>query len=437
MLRSLVRRDIMIKASMSSGKVTLFHQDPRSGVTYRVPALLYIPTDTLLAFAEKRSSARDEDAEYLVLRRGRKTGTSVEWGPRESLTSAVLPGHRTMSPCPVYERKSQTVFLFFICVRKHVTEQWQIWTGKNAARLCYVWSGDAGQTWSSLTDLTEQVIGEDLKDWATFAVGPGHGVQLSSGRLVIPAYTYHITARCCRLPLPCWTLPRALVFYSDDGGQRWHKGELIKGMKTGECQVAEVACQACDPVLYCNARTLCRCRAAALSTDQGLTFESPSSCKKLCEPPHGCQGSVVSFTPTAGLLEADGVEEPDAPAYETTCLLNDENAPSTIRRSTMSWLLYSHPMDKCKRVDLGIYLNRSPLNEAKWEHPWLLYKGPCSYSDLAVLQEAPAPLLFGCLFECGVNYACEEIAFQLFCFEDLQRGRDSLEQQPKAKLKSV
>uniref|UniRef100_A0A8C3XR82 exo-alpha-sialidase n=1 Tax=Chelydra serpentina TaxID=8475 RepID=A0A8C3XR82_CHESE len=375
-----------------------------SGVTYRIPALLHIPTDTLLAFAEKRSSARDEDAECLVLRRGWKTGTSVEVIP---CAFAVLRGHRTMNPCPVYERKSRTVFLFFICVRKHVTERWQILTGRNAARLCYVRSGDAGRTWSSLTDLTEQVIGEDLTDWATFAVGPGHGVQLSSGRLVIPAYTYHITARCCRLPLPWWTLPRSVVFYSDDGGQRWHKGELIEGMQTVECQVAEVACQACDPVLYCNARTHCRCRAAALSTDQGLTFESPSACKKLCEPPHGCQGSVVSFTPTTG--------------------------------STVSWLLYSHPTDQHKRVNLGIYLNRSPLKEATWEHPWLLYEGPCAYSDLAVCQEAPVPLLFGCLFECGVTHACEEIAFQLFRFEDLQQGRGSrrsLEQQPESKLKS-
>ncbi|CAM5074914.1 unnamed protein product [Eretmochelys imbricata] len=358
MLRYLVRRDIMIKASMSSGKVTLFHQDPQSGVTCRVPALLYILTDTLLAFTEKRSSARDEDAEYLVLRRSRKTGTSVEWGPTELLMSTVLPAHRTMNPCPVYEQKSQTVFLFFICVRQRISEQRQILTGQNAARLCYVCSGDAGQTWSSVTDLTEQVIGEDLKDWATFAVGPEHGVQLRSGRLVIPAYVYHITAHCCRLPLPCWIQPRSLVFYRDDGGQFWHKGKLIKGMKTLECQVAEVAGQACDPVLYCNARTPRRCRAAALSTDQGLTFESPSSCKKLCEPPHSCQDSVVSFTPTPGLLEADGVEEPDTPAHEMTCLLNSGNAASALHRSTTSWLLYSHPMDKCKQVNLSIYLNR-------------------------------------------------------------------------------
>uniref|UniRef100_A0A452H0M1 Uncharacterized protein n=1 Tax=Gopherus agassizii TaxID=38772 RepID=A0A452H0M1_9SAUR len=76
-------KDVHSGALMSSGKATLFHQDLQSGVTYRIPALLYIPPDTLLAFAEKRSSARDEDAEYLVLRRGRKTGTSVERAAQE------------------------------------------------------------------------------------------------------------------------------------------------------------------------------------------------------------------------------------------------------------------------------------------------------------------------------------------------------------------
>lgn len=29
-------------------------------------------------------------------------------------------------------------------------------------------------------------------DWATFALGPGHGIQLRSGRLLVPAYSYHI-----------------------------------------------------------------------------------------------------------------------------------------------------------------------------------------------------------------------------------------------------
>lgn len=56
---------------------TLFQQ--ADGVTYRIPALLYVPPDdSFLAFAEKRSSSQDKDAKYLVLRRGRRHGSSVK-----------------------------------------------------------------------------------------------------------------------------------------------------------------------------------------------------------------------------------------------------------------------------------------------------------------------------------------------------------------------
>lgn len=58
---------------------TLFQQEEQSGVTYRIPALLYLPpTHTFLAFAEKRTSVSDEDAAFLVLRRGLMKGHSVQ-----------------------------------------------------------------------------------------------------------------------------------------------------------------------------------------------------------------------------------------------------------------------------------------------------------------------------------------------------------------------
>uniref|UniRef100_A0A8D0HGJ6 exo-alpha-sialidase n=1 Tax=Sphenodon punctatus TaxID=8508 RepID=A0A8D0HGJ6_SPHPU len=388
----------MAEALLLSEKVTLFRQEAPGGITYRIPALLYLPKETtFLAFAEKRSSAKDTDAEYLVLRRGRKDGASVQWEPLEALSSATLPGHRTMNPCPVYEAETGTIFLFFICVERHVTEGHQILTGRNAARLCYVSTGDAGRTWSPLVDLTEQVIGEDVRNWATFAVGPGHGVQLSSGRLVIPAYTYYIHMHCCGQPVPCCTKPHALTFYSDDRGRSWCKGHLLKARRAAECEVAEVTRQDGRKVLYCSARTPDKCRVEALSTDGGDRFQESSLCRELCEPPHGCQGSVVSFTPAPGQPEPDWKDGPK------------------------SWLIYSHPTSRHKRVNLGIYLNPSPLEQACWTAPWVLYKGPSGYSDLAVCAGG-TPRLFGCLFECGVACECEEIAFRLFSYAELLRG---------------
>lgn len=40
---------------------------------------------------------------------------------------------------------------------------------------------DHGRSWSPPTDLTDSVIASADKDWATFAVGPGHAGEQSDG----------------------------------------------------------------------------------------------------------------------------------------------------------------------------------------------------------------------------------------------------------------
>ncbi|KAJ7320664.1 hypothetical protein JRQ81_020175 [Phrynocephalus forsythii] len=331
--------------------------------------------------------------------------------------TATLPKYRTMNPCPVYEKKSGTVFLFFICVLDHESVRRQIMTGRNAVRLCYISSQDGGHTWSPATDLTEQVIEENLRSWATFAVGPGHGVQLSSGRLVVPAYAYHIHRRCFPCVAFCCTTPHCFTFYSDDGGQSWARGQLLETLRATECQVSEVMCRDGHQVLYINARSPCwdRCRAEAFSRDDGRHFQESSLCRELCEPPSGCQGSVVSFTPPPASSDLDRKED----VGDQSCLLGIHGTSASPNSAT-SWLIFSHPTSRRKRTDLGIYLNTSPLEKGCWRKPWLLNKGPSGYSDLAVCEEAET-LMFGCMFECGVSSAYEEIAFRLFTNAELLR----------------
>nr|XP_012600575.1 sialidase-3 isoform X1 [Microcebus murinus] len=412
------RAEVMEEVTSCSFNSPLFQQEDKKGVTYRIPALLYVPpTHTLLAFAEKRSTGRDEDALYLVLRRGLRIGHSVQWGPLKPLMEATLPGHRTMNPCPVWEQKNGCVFLFFICVWDHVTERQQIMSGRNAARLCFICSQDAGCSWSEVRDLTEEVFGPEMKRWATFAVGPGHGVQLQSGRLVIPAYTYYIPYWFFCLRLPCIARSHSLMIYSDDLGVTWHRGSLIRPTVTGECQVAEVTGRAGHPVLYCSARTPNRHRAEAFSTNHGECFQRPALSRQLCEPRCGCQGSVVSFLPLGIPHRCQDPSGKDASTIQQSLLpegslrLEEEaGIPSE------SWLLYSHPVSKKQRVDLGIYLNQTPLEAACWSRPWILHCGPCGYSDLATLEEEG---LFGCLFECGIKQECEQIAFRLFTDQEI------------------
>uniref|UniRef100_A0A452U1V1 exo-alpha-sialidase n=1 Tax=Ursus maritimus TaxID=29073 RepID=A0A452U1V1_URSMA len=394
------REEVMEEVTSCSFNSPLFRQEDKRGVTYRIPALLYIPrAHTFLAFAEKRSTSKDEDALHLVLRRGLRTGHSVQWGPVRPLMEATLPGHRTMNPCPVWEQKSGRVYLFFICVRGHVTDR------------------DAGCSWSEVRDLTEEVIGAEVKRWATFAVGPGHGIQLQSGRLVIPAYAYYIPYWFFCFRLPCKAKPHSLMIYSDDLGTTWHHGRLIKPMATVECEVAEVIGRAGVPVLYCSARTPNRCRAEAFSINHGEYFQRPALSSQLCEPPHGCQGSVVSFRPVDILQVSQDPHGRDASPIQQTPLL--DSSPWLGQEAgplSESWLLYSHPTSKKRRVNLGIYLNHTPLGAACWSRPWILHCGPCGYSDLAVLEKEG---LFGCLFECGTKGECEQIAFRLFTDQEI------------------
>ncbi|TRY97907.1 hypothetical protein DNTS_034133 [Danionella cerebrum] len=356
-------------------------------VSYRIPALVYLSEDqTFLAFAEKRKTLSDTSAEVLVMRRGvlvDSESKEVEWASGHLvLTSACLPNHRSMNPCPVYEKESKTLFLFFVCVPTRVSEFEQIRTNRSQGRLCYVTSKDAGKTWSQTIDLTGDVIGEQVKQWAPFAVGPGHGVQMNSGRLIVPAYAYRYTAKpgctsfCC-LSFCCFT-PYALAFYSDDQGSTWKAGEQLD-VESCECQMAEITGENGKSTLYCNARTRLGFRTEALSYNSGKNFDDVSSANKLIETGNGCEGSVLSFI--------------------------GPNPPQTL-------MLYSHPSNPKERVDLGLYLNKSPLDSSAWpdEPLMILHHGPSAYSDLVEYE----PGRFACLMECGKEHENEEIAFLLF-----------------------
>ncbi|XP_016361603.1 sialidase-4-like [Sinocyclocheilus anshuiensis] len=375
-------------------KTTIFKQEQpqtwccccEKQVSYRIPALVYLSVDqTFLAFAEKRKTLSDTNAEVLVLRRGTwkdAKNQEVEWDSgHQVLSSACLPNHRSMNPCPVYERESKTLFLFFVCVPTRVSEYEQIRTNKSQGRLCYVTSTDAGKTWSHTIDLTADVIGEQMKEWAPFAVGPGHGFQMKSGRLIIPAYAYRYKPdciSCCCLSFCCFT-PYALAFYSDDQGITWKVGNQMD-VESCECQMAEIIDEKGMSTLYCNARTRLGYRTEALSYNSGDDFGTVLYPNKLIETGKGCQGSVLSF-------------------------LEQSNPPKT-------WLLYSHPSNPKKRVDLGLYLNKTPLDSSGWPDAplMLLHHGPSAYADLVEHE----PGRFACLMECGKEHENEEIAFLLF-----------------------
>ncbi|XP_069496248.1 sialidase-3-like [Ambystoma mexicanum] len=364
-------------------RTNLFKSEP-GGITYRIPALLYVNnTSTFLAFAERRRSAEDMDAECLVMRRGLYKNGYIEWEGCQRLDHTTIQGFRTLNPCPVFEEINQVLFLFFNCIKEGVSEGRQRRCG-NQTKLCYIESKDCGISWSPCKDLTEAVANTFPK-LATFSVGPGHGIQMLSGALIVPAYAY--VAKClCLCVFPCYATARSFYLYSEDRGQTWRASEGIRKYETLECQVAEVVGEDDKSVLYCNARTTGSKRVEAMCFKVGGDFKSVEKSKKLNETRSGCGGSTISFL---------GLEK--------------------LGQDSLHWLLFSHP-SKRGRHDLGIYLNTSPDQSKSWSKPWVIYKGPSASSDLAHCKGSD---IFAILLECGEKTAYEGIDFCLFTLQDV------------------
>ncbi|NXX98940.1 NEUR4 protein, partial [Centropus bengalensis] len=463
-------------------RTVLFEKEP-NGVTYRVPALIYLPcVAKLLAFAEERLSADDAHANLLVLRRGTVYRSYVEWEDMRVLETATLLHHRSMNPCPLYDEFTGTLFLFFITVLGRTPEAYQIVTGQNVTRLCCVTSTDQGLSWSTAVDLTQQVIGGTIKDWATFALGPGHGIQLRSGRLLVPAYSYHIDCKECFGQL-CKTTPHSFAFYSDDHGRGWRFGEFIPNLQTGECQLVSVDEEDGSNVLYCNARSPLGFRVQALSTDDGAVFHGGQLVQRLVEPPHGCHGSVIGFpapfvyVPTSSQdlvmplpgsahrllpgalrgcrsLPAQEAADDGMPTMATSSHhksaepqegcpspghLNQVGGDALVQgdpRTTPTpvpffqaptWILYSHPTSSMSRVNMGVHLSTFPRDAESWTEPWVIYEGPSAYSDLAYMElpyseasiSGGTAIAFACLYETGTRSPYEQISFSMFTLHDV------------------
>ncbi|XP_031434955.1 sialidase-3 isoform X1 [Clupea harengus] len=370
-------------------------EDLKGEYDFRIPALIYVKEGkTFLAFAEKRTvkngKSNDENAKNLVMRKGtRQADGSLQWSDCKDLMEATKHGYRTMSPCPVYERNTNTLFLFFICIEGEIKEA-DLTPGQT--RLCYVITRDRGETWSLLTDLTDKVNGINLLDYKTFAVGPGHGIAVERGkngmRLLIPAYVKSTSTKV--------QPDHALVLYSDDEGQTWQAGKTLFE-ECGECQVAEVrVTEGTEGTkLYCSARTWGKGmeevpRLEALSEVTSVDFTKLKSLT-LKETPHGCQGSVLGF-PASELHPGD--------------------------KGTM--LLFSHPTkgpeegeNGWTRRDLGVRLRESL--QGAWGEPYIIHQGKGGYSDLC---EDGAH--FACLMECG-EFPRQRIIFQEFPLSDIPK----------------
>ena len=340
-------------------KIVLFEEDKGGFRLYRIPGIVVTVRGTVLAYCEARKySVADRGEIEIHLRRSTDGGRTwdaprqiAHAGPRLPRNPHLPddkrgkddmggPDEQTVNnPVAIAGRDGTVHFLY--CVEY--------------MRCFYMRSDDDGITWSKPVEITSTF--EPFRsqcDWQAIATGPGHGIQLRSGRLVVPVWiaTYEGGSSIRHA---------SSVVYSDDDGTTWHAGEIaVRG--GGECNVAELS----------DGKVILTARNSDPSNRRAVTFS----------PDGATSWSRVEF--------ADELLEPGCMAGLTDCTAQDGE----------SLLLFANPHTtrRSHKERKNLTLKASYDDGRTWPIDRLLQSGPSAYSDLAVLADGTVL----CFYESGV-----------------------------------
>lgn len=337
--------------------------------SFRIPAVVATGggtgSGTLLAFCEGRVGSRDDFGNIdIVLKRS--TDGGLTWGPLQvaAKNGDALSGN----PAPVVLDTGR-VLLVHVRNAALATED-SIRRGKvSAADGRRVWvqhSDDEGLTWSSPKEITKQT----KKDtWRWYATTPGHAVQLSTGRVVVPAN--HSLPPTGKDTGTEGKYNGGHCLLSDDDGETWRIGYVDDNTDNYINVNETTATELPDGRVYFNTRTDSTApgtRADAYSRDGGQTLVKP-------------------FRPQAGLT---------GPVVEGSVLqLRDPDV-----------LLYSGPADPGFRALMTI--RASTDDGVTWRPAHTVDGLPAGYSDLVRVDDDTV----GLLYETGDFGAYETIVFR-------------------------
>lgn len=320
--------------------ITLFQAHRGGYDIYRIPAIVVTGRGTVLAFCGGRYGASDWAPIDIVLRRS--TDGGVTWQPSQVIAS--LPGSTVDNAVPILDHLTGAVHLLY-----------QV----DYARCFYTSSQDDGGTFGAPMDITgvfEQFRGE--YDWNVIAPGPGHGLQMANGRLVVPVWLS--TGGKAHRP------SIVAVIYSDDHGCMWQRGDVVVRHSTATPNPSEtVALQLEDGRVMLNIRNESpRHRRLVSCSSNGVTgWSEPAFDEELFEPI--CFASLVRLTGKRRILFASP-DSRDTPKGEGDRRYGRRNL--TIRLSD----------------DDG----------ETWPIARVLDAGPSGYSDLAVAGDGAILCLY-------------------------------------------
>jgi sialidase-1 len=363
---------------------TVWAAKERGIAAFFVYGLAQTTKSTLLAFSEARvGSSTDEGPHHLVLKRSTNQGAT--WSDNIYIEEANGAYWKQLGiadrlecwaqPTPIVDRKTGRIFLFYAFNEGGSEEE----NTQRFTHVFYKFSDDDGLTWSeriNVTDLlntkkdgspNKDAKGEWVRDqngnssdWRGRAVhmpGPGHGLQLKSGRMLMQFWhrVALVTHDGKKVPARERNYGISLL-YSDDSGQTWKAGPFLGDeFNATESRMVELD----NGDIYLNMRTTTEHRgkrAIAIGRNGGLEWKLK-----------GYDHAMPPYSP-----EDSGLAE--------------------MRKDGKQVLLFSH----CGRPDRRQQLVLSASLDAgeTWQHK-VVNEGGANYSDLIILSDGRIGLLYG------------------------------------------
>jgi len=231
------------------------------------------------------------------------------------------------------------------------------------ARVFYTYSDDDCETFQPFVEITAAF--EDLRkehDWNVVATGPGHGICLRNGRLVVPIWIGHGELVNNGHPIARHhSMSCSGTIYSDDGGATWHSGGLAardKAETKNPNETCAVELEDGRVMLNIRSQSMRRRKLVSISATGSGDWSEPVYDEGLFEP--SCMASVVRVPsgPDQGALLFTNPNSKDIP---------------TIERNGKQYY---------KRENLTVRLSRD--GGKTWSLSKVIDRGPAGYSDLAV-----------------------------------------------------
>lgn len=224
---------LILWGSLSAGvsqPFQLFENNSEGYFLYRIPSIVALPQNHVVAFTEARGESPTDCAENdLVCKISEDGGTT--WSPMIIIATAGLASLN--NPTTLYLSDINRILMMYQSYPPASYEA-TVAKGVESEKTCRVWtvySDDGGYSWSTSVDVTAQTKTAKM---SAVASGPGAMINLSSGdftgRIVVPFASTGMDAGWFNY-----------LVYSDDNGLNWKISDTFSGYGTNESQIIQIS----------------------------------------------------------------------------------------------------------------------------------------------------------------------------------------------------